>query len=155
MQRGGRSTWKRFGKPVAVFLMLGALAVLVHFWLSPFYPDSLDEGTTLGGAGRDYGRRDRRQRWRTHSRTSVASARTTAHWPTSVPTLPSMLHSRAGSPLLLELVRMTWTSRPQEMIRARPDSTTGSIINALYIVLHGHGGLASLAEVGGESGQSA
>ena len=32
-------------KPVAVFLMLGALAVLVHFWLSPFYPDSWDVGT--------------------------------------------------------------------------------------------------------------
>ena len=33
-------------KPVAVFLMLSSLAVLVHFWLSPFYPESWDVGTT-------------------------------------------------------------------------------------------------------------
>ena len=31
-------------KPVAVYLALSALAVLVHFWLSPFYPDSWDVG---------------------------------------------------------------------------------------------------------------
>lgn len=31
-------------KPVAVYLMLSALAVLLHFWLSPFYPDSWDVG---------------------------------------------------------------------------------------------------------------
>ena len=31
-------------KPAAVYLVLSAIAVLVHFWLSPFYPDSWDEG---------------------------------------------------------------------------------------------------------------
>lgn len=31
-------------KPVAVYLALSALAVLLHFWLSPFYPDSWDVG---------------------------------------------------------------------------------------------------------------
>ena len=31
-------------KPVAISLMLSALAVLVHFWFSPFYPDSWDVG---------------------------------------------------------------------------------------------------------------
>ena len=31
-------------KPVAVFLGLSALAVLIHFWFSPFYPKSLDVG---------------------------------------------------------------------------------------------------------------
>ena len=31
-------------KPVAVYLMLSALAVLLHFWISPFYPDSWDTG---------------------------------------------------------------------------------------------------------------
>ncbi len=29
-------------KPVAVYLLVSALAVLLHFWLSPFYPDSWD-----------------------------------------------------------------------------------------------------------------
>ncbi len=31
-------------KPVSVYLMLSALAVLLHFWLSPFYPGSWDVG---------------------------------------------------------------------------------------------------------------
>lgn len=31
-------------KPVAVYLVLSAIAVLVHFWFSPFYPDSWDIG---------------------------------------------------------------------------------------------------------------
>ena len=31
-------------KPVAVFLGLSALAVLIHFWFSPFYPESWDVG---------------------------------------------------------------------------------------------------------------
>ncbi|MCY4625809.1 MAG: hypothetical protein OXC99_12540 [Chloroflexi bacterium] len=31
-------------KPVAVYLALSALAVLVHFWFSPFYPESWDVG---------------------------------------------------------------------------------------------------------------
>ena len=30
-------------KPLAVYLILGALAVLLHFWLTPFYPDSWDQ----------------------------------------------------------------------------------------------------------------
>ena len=47
-------------KPVAVFLMLGALAVLVHFWLSPFYPDSWDVGTIWEVLDVIMGRRDRR-----------------------------------------------------------------------------------------------
>ena len=31
-------------KPVAVYLGLSALAVLIHFWFSPFYPESWDVG---------------------------------------------------------------------------------------------------------------
>ena len=31
-------------KPVAVFLGLSALAVLIHFWFSPFYPESWNVG---------------------------------------------------------------------------------------------------------------
>ncbi|MDE2901230.1 MAG: hypothetical protein OXN15_09475 [Chloroflexota bacterium] len=31
-------------KPVAVYLLVSALAVLLHFWLSPFYPESWDVG---------------------------------------------------------------------------------------------------------------
>lgn len=31
-------------KPAAAYLMVSALAVLLHFWLSPFYPDSWDVG---------------------------------------------------------------------------------------------------------------
>ena len=39
-------------KPVAVYLALSALVVLLHFWLGPFYPESWDEGdiwTVLNG----------------------------------------------------------------------------------------------------------
>ena len=32
-------------KPVGVFLILSAIAVLFHFWFSPFYPESWDVGT--------------------------------------------------------------------------------------------------------------
>lgn len=35
-------------KPVAVYLVLSALAVLLHFWLSPFYPDSWDVDAAWG-----------------------------------------------------------------------------------------------------------
>lgn len=31
-------------KPASVYLILTALVVLLHFWLSPFYPDSWDIG---------------------------------------------------------------------------------------------------------------
>ena len=31
-------------KPVAVYLGLSALAVLIHFWFSPFYPESWNVG---------------------------------------------------------------------------------------------------------------
>ena len=31
-------------KPVAVYLMLSALVVLLHFWTSPFYPEDWDAG---------------------------------------------------------------------------------------------------------------
>ena len=136
-------------KPVAVFLGLSALAVLIHFWFSPFYPESWDVGAI----------------WEVMDvfmaiGIILAVVYTCAHkrgLPSDAPSLAQVCAYAAFYAAAVLAILFFWNwfddlDHGEQESRARRDSgrdsSFGRVINTMYIILMGTVELAPVAEVG-------